>query len=129
VGSYLISQDLSFAAFKDYFRLGNVIGVSFQLLDDLNELTESSVSDHELEINPFLLYPEETLKSLSKCLHSLYAILEKQKLGHTTDMMKSYLEKNQRNFIEHQATLLSHFKQKEDFKIELEKWITSFVAL
>lgn len=129
VGSYLVSKDFKFNEFRDYLRLGNVIGVSFQLLDDLNELTQSTVSPHELEINPFLLYPQDTLTTVSKCLNTLYAILKKQKLHHTTQMMKAYLEKNQNNFIENKEILLSHFKGNESFKQDLEKWITSFASL
>lgn len=129
VGSYLVSEKYHFDEFKDYLRLGNVIGVSFQLLDDLNELTESSVSSHEREINPFILYPEDSLSALDKNLKILYKILQKQNLTHTKIMMKSYLEKNQENFIQNKEVLLNHFKGNEQFRDELKNWITNFVVL
>lgn len=128
-GTFLISKKYQFTQFKDFMKLGNVIGVSFQLLDDLNELTESSVSEHELEINPFLLYPDATIEVLSKNLSHLTSILHKQHLSHTTQMMKEYLEKNQNNFVKNKDTLLSHFQNNEKFKKILESWITSFVSL
>lgn len=128
-GSYLISRELKFNEFKDFMRLGNVIGVSFQLLDDLNELTEKTVSEHELEINPFLLYPEACLLVLNKNLGMLNRILKQQKLTHTQQMMKEYLEKNQRILHENRIILLNHFNHDEGFKKILEKWITSSVSL
>lgn len=127
VGSYLISRPYQFQEMKDFFKLGNVIGVSFQLLDDLNELTDKTVSEHELEINPFLLYPNETLQTLTKKLSSLYEILKKQKLTHTTQMMREYLNKNKKNFSENKETLLGHFP--EEFRTQLAEWITSFASL
>lgn len=129
VGSYLVSEKYQYNKFKDYLRLGKVIGVSFQLLDDLNELTESEVSLHEEEINPFILYPEETLEALQKSLNTLYQILKKQNLTHTHKMMKNYLEKNQNSFTENSKTLLNHFDDNEAFKTKLTEWVTSFVAL
>lgn len=129
VGSYLLSQKFKFSEFKDYLRLGNVIGVSFQLLDDLNELTEENVSSHEQEINPFLLYSEDSLNVLNKNLESLYHILQKKKLTHTTTMMKSYLEKNQKSFKDNKNILLGHFSRNDDFRNKLENWTTSFVSL
>ncbi|MFA5583346.1 MAG: polyprenyl synthetase family protein [Bacteriovoracaceae bacterium] len=128
VGSYLLTKDFKFQEFKDYFKLGNTIGVSFQLLDDLNELTEETVSSHEKEINPFLLYSEDALSTLSKCLEGLYSILKKKNLTHTSAMMKSYLEKNQKNFKENKDILLGHFDD-DQFKRKLENWITNFVSL
>lgn len=127
IGSYLIARPYKFQEMKDYFLLGNVIGVSFQLLDDLGELTEKTVSEHELEINPFLLYPNETLEILTKKLDQLYSILQKQKLTHTTAMMKEYLDKNKKNFTENSEVLLGHFP--EHFRGKLANWITSFSSL
>lgn len=129
VGSYLISRDFKFSEFKDFFRLGNVIGVSFQLLDDLNELTESNVSSHEQEINPFILYPQETLTILNQCLNTLYRILKTQNLPHTSKMMKNYLEKNEKNLAANKEVLLGHFAHNKEFQKQLQNWITSFVAL
>ena len=58
IGSAIISnkQDL----IPEFEELGKYIGINFQLLDDLCELTEVQ-SGHELDINPFLKFDSNEL--------------------------------------------------------------------
>jgi len=53
VGGYAISDNPNFKMAKAYHKLGEALGVSFQLLDDLTELTEK-LGDHEKAVNPWL---------------------------------------------------------------------------
>jgi geranylgeranyl pyrophosphate synthase len=46
-------------------RLGSKIGIVFQLLDDLSELTEQ-LSQHEKEVNPFLKFEAESFATLAQ---------------------------------------------------------------
>ena len=54
---------LSYKQIKSYMRFGSSLGVLFQLLDDLSEATEE-LSSHELEVNPFLRFPKESMAKL-----------------------------------------------------------------
>lgn len=53
VGGYLLTENPNFRTAKNYHRLGEALGVSFQLLDDLTELTEE-FGEHEAAVNPWL---------------------------------------------------------------------------
>lgn len=53
LGSLEISGVKDFKTYKNFFRFGDAIGVSFQLIDDLIELTELNLPEHELDINPW----------------------------------------------------------------------------
>jgi geranylgeranyl pyrophosphate synthase len=57
---------------KSSLKLGSAIGLSFQLLDDLDDL--NSASEHELAINPFILDPQEALNYLIENLEYLKQI-------------------------------------------------------
>ncbi|MBT3983338.1 MAG: hypothetical protein HOE90_18435 [Bacteriovoracaceae bacterium] len=46
------------SVFWSAHRMGRDLGIAFQLLDDLSELSEPNISEHEKEINPFINHPE-----------------------------------------------------------------------
>lgn len=99
LGSYLLStQKPTLNSKIEFMRIGREIGVSFQLLDDLSELTES-VSAHEKEINPFLASPAEALRELENSLDRLHAIITKRKLAHLEKMLDDYFHLSQKYLI------------------------------
>ncbi|MBH46665.1 MAG: hypothetical protein CME71_00685 [Halobacteriovorax sp.] len=53
-GTVLASKNVNAKACKQAWRLGHAIGLSFQLLDDLGELTDEQLSKHEADVNPWL---------------------------------------------------------------------------
>ena len=58
VGSSLLCENTPLKKIKDLHRLGEHLGIGFQLLDDLCELTLEEASNHESQINPFLHHPD-----------------------------------------------------------------------
>lgn len=124
LGTYLLS-DLNTTRGKiELLRLGREIGVSFQLLDDLSELTESQVSDHEKSINPFITSNDEALKELRNSHLRLTNIIFRHKLDHTEKMLRDY-------FLANKVNLQKNFEVLEkniggDLS-DLKEWITSFV--
>lgn len=125
VGSYLLShKSTCLRGIIDYLRLGREIGVSFQLLDDLNELTDEEVSDHEKTINPFLFQPFETLKELQVSLKRLKKITHEHKLIHLEKMLNDYFKKNQSN-LESKFDVLQRNLAMEN-STSLKEWITTF---
>lgn len=104
-GAALISQK-KFS--KSYFRLGREIGITFQLLDDLNELAAEKLSPHEKDINPFLLNRPTAMASFQRSFTTLGALMEKEKLTHLNQMLENYFEDNRRNLRKSSATIEKH---------------------
>lgn len=104
-GSALISQN-KFS--KDYFRLGREIGVTFQLLDDLNELTEKTLSAHEKDINPFLLSRKDAVRALITSHSKLIQLMNENKLSHLNKFLDEYLNQNREAIKKGMTVLSSH---------------------
>ncbi len=104
-GSALISQN-KFS--KNYFRLGREIGVTFQLLDDLGELTENTLSAHEKDINPFLLSRKEAVKALVTSHTKLIQLMKDNKLSHLNSFLDEYLKQNREAIRKSMKVLSSH---------------------
>jgi geranylgeranyl pyrophosphate synthase len=114
-GAALISQN-KFS--RPYFRLGRDIGVTFQLLDDLNELTASELSPHEKDINPFLLNRTLAMTSFRRSFDHLRDLMEKEQLNHLNRMLENYFEDNRKSLREGLTMIETHLGQKisEDLK-------------
>jgi geranylgeranyl diphosphate synthase, type II len=126
LGTHLLSGTGSAKSFRDFLRLGREIGVSFQLLDDLNELKDPRVSPHEELINPFLVSPTEALQELKKSHQRLRQILTQYKLKNLEVMLGEYFKNNQREITADWKTVEVNLT-KTEAKIEIYGWITSFV--
>lgn len=63
-----------------YHQLGNDLGIIFQLLDDLVDLTSEKVSGHEEAINPFLIRSIVTTKLFQQKISSLQSHLQSRNL-------------------------------------------------
>ncbi len=79
---------------KKLFNYSKLLGINFQLIDDLSELAEKEISLHEKEVNPWLKFPTETLVSTQESLVK-FENLKNQlpELIHTNGLVKNYYEK------------------------------------
>ena len=75
LGVEALQGHLTTTTAKKSMRLGMEIGLAFQLLDDLDDLTATELSAHEQQVNPFLLASEEMTSKLEQILNSLQASL------------------------------------------------------
>lgn len=124
LGAFLLSLDeQTLKKKKSFLKLGREIGVTFQLLDDLSELTEAEISDHEKMINPFLLSPQEALKELRLSHLRLGALLFEYRLENLEKMLHEFFQNGQQKLIQGKENLEKNVSGNRD----LEKWITSFV--
>lgn len=82
-------QSLNFQQLKNSLKLGESIGMSFQLLDDLIDLYEDE-KDHEAEINPWLHYFSETMQKTLYYIDESLNIIESYQLEETSDFIKEY---------------------------------------
>jgi geranylgeranyl pyrophosphate synthase len=127
VGTYLLSGEKNLRGLVDFLRLGREIGLSFQLLDDLNELAEPIVSDHEKEINPFLLNPTLALHELKTSHQRLKQLLNKRHLNQLSKMLLEYFESNRKNMESKLYNLKQHLP--ENCREDLLVWTTSLSSL
>jgi geranylgeranyl pyrophosphate synthase len=126
VGSYLLcAPKVTLRGYVEFLRLGREIGVSFQLLDDLGELTES-ISEHEKEINPFLLNGISALEELRNSLFRLRSIIFRHRLTNLEKMLTDYFKKNQSVCLEKFSEIESALDD-QALASELKNWLTSFV--
>lgn len=92
-GSYILLPNYSFKEFYALFKLGNALGIAFQLLDDLTELADESLSPHEASIAPWLNYPQEAQKELVLRLHQVNQFLENYKTEELSKIVREYFKK------------------------------------
>jgi geranylgeranyl diphosphate synthase type II len=118
----LFRKKKSLKSTMDFLRIGREIGVTFQLLDDLSELTEE-VSPHEKMINPFITSTVNATHALKSSHKRLTHLMKAQKLTHLTNMMNEYFKDNQNkitqgfNMIEKNISINVQ---------DLKNWITTF---
>lgn len=124
LGSYLLTDKVTLRGQIDFLRLGREIGVSFQLLDDLNELTVTEVSSHEKKINPFLTNLPLALMELRNSHGRLTNMTFKHRLLHVERMLQDYFLKNQKDLLENFSNLERNIGQDLSF---LRNWVTTFV--
>ncbi len=104
-GSAMLSQS-KFS--PNYFRLGREIGITFQLLDDLNELTDENLSSREKEINPFLLNTPEAIAALLASFKRLEKLLQKEKLTHLNAMLNFFFDTNRKELSQKSTVISRH---------------------
>ena len=70
--SYLVIENpkgnlpINYRMSLDLLKLGKAMGLAFQFIDDLSELTSESLTKHEKEINPWLNHSRKVLEELYK---------------------------------------------------------------
>lgn len=84
---------------KKYLRLGAGVGLAFQLLDDLDDLSTTELTAHERAVNPFLLAPAEATTRLQQVLH---IIEQQQQLPATKAFLTKFLRVSAQNLVAHQ---------------------------
>jgi geranylgeranyl pyrophosphate synthase len=95
VGSYYLSKGLNLTSYKDIMKLGNAMGLAFQLLDDLKEVALDEVNEHEKEVNPYFHYGEdEVLKLIRKQNQTIKHICGKYSFESVYGMYEAYWEKS-----------------------------------
>lgn len=92
-GSYMLLPRNSFSTFYQLYKLGNALGIAFQLLDDLTEMAEDQLSDHEANIAPWLNYPIPAQMELELRLQQINKFFEKNNCPMLKIVLSQYFEK------------------------------------
>ncbi|WP_127717300.1 polyprenyl synthetase family protein [Halobacteriovorax sp. HLS] len=97
---------------KNIFRLGHSIGIVFQLLDDLTELVDEKLTDHEVKVNPWInSFNENCYQTILKELSSIEKMLNSGKLNSTREVLSNYFKKIESMIIKDRTNIESHTKK------------------
>lgn len=103
LGTQALTGDVSLKKIKQSLKLGRDIGLVFQLLDDLDDLTGPEVSAHEGDVNPFLLAPDFMGARLAALLGSLEQHLTE--LPQTRAFLQAFLRQSALGLLTQKAQL------------------------
>ncbi|MFG1499352.1 polyprenyl synthetase family protein [Halobacteriovorax sp. XZX-3] len=108
VGPYLFNDDADLKTAKALHRLGHHMGIAFQLLDDLCELEDEVLSEHEEAVNPWKTRSQECFNELQSNLEYMKVFFEKYACenirlvyGEYLGKILSIIEPNQRTITGH----------------------------
>lgn len=107
----LFSSKSSYKKAKKLWRLGYALGISFQLLDDLSELSFKNPGQHELQVNPWLEKQEECLKVLLGHLSDINRIIKEESLVKTNEVVSIYFKKMKSMIQEGNDQILEHLSR------------------
>lgn len=96
VGSYLLSNPTkkrTDSEVKEVETLGEDLGIAFQLIDDLSELAESKLSQHEAAVNPWPKQSGLCTEELLQRLKRIEAVCSELKLQNTKQVIDIYYKK------------------------------------
>lgn len=93
---------------KSFWRFGKNLGVLFQLLDDLAELSSEETTEHEKDVNPFLKYFARTFPILEKSLAHNQEFFQQHQLSHLQQMVNEYLNKMQKQIFGNEKNVRKH---------------------
>jgi geranylgeranyl pyrophosphate synthase len=99
---------------KKLWKYSRLLGVNFQLIDDLSELNTKELSEHEMDVNPWIHFPLETYNETLKGLKNFSELSQELGLKNTDKIVFEYYKK-MLTLIEPNVEVISgHLKGKLD---------------
>lgn len=118
LGSYALSGIEDWTLQKKLWKFSRLLGINFQLIDDLSELAEETLSEHEQSVNPWLKNADETHRETIKGLSSFNQIAKDLNLSTTNKIVRDYYAKMLSIITTNQVIIERHLNQNE-IKIDL----------
>lgn len=117
LGSCILSMPKKRNIEGKIWRYSKLLGINFQFIDDLSELCESNLSEHELKVNPWLHYSERTYQELYKNLIEFQKLSDELNLKNTNEIVQNYYKTMSNSIVEAKPTIESHLS-KNEIKLE-----------
>lgn len=109
LGSALFSSSSkNFALEKKLWKFSRLLGINFQLIDDLSELAEEKLGEHEIAVNPWLKHTDQTYIETIKSLEHFNLLSRDLKLDNTNKIITEYYQKMLSIITLNQATIEAH---------------------
>lgn len=99
---------------KNLFRYSRLLGINFQLIDDLSELADKELSKHELDVNPWLKFPAETYTETFSGLRHFAELSRELRLKETNHIISAYYKKMLSIIAPNVTVINQHLDQKID---------------
>ena len=99
---------------KKLWKYSRLLGVNFQLIDDLSELAETELSEHEKDVNPWLHFSEDAYKETIKGLKQFSDLSGDLKLLNTENIVKDYYAKMLSIIVPNKKIIDRHLKGELD---------------
>lgn len=116
-GAWCATPTIGLRQTIDLMRFGHALGLSFQLLDDLSEGTEE-LGAHEKAVNPFINFPEDSLRELSASLVTIRKVLDRPKHIHLAKALEDYFTKMrtiiEKDLASKNSLIFEHFEVMEE---------------
>lgn len=119
LGSAILATKKDSKREKKLWRYSKLLGINFQLIDDLSELSESVLSDHEKDVNPFLHHTEKTLEVTIKGLKTFNELSAELNLQETNAIVKDYYGKMLSILTTKQDVIENHLNKKSILPVVL----------
>lgn len=114
LGSALLAGKQDYKSEKNLWKYSRLLGVNFQLIDDLSELVEAKLSEHESDVNPWLKFPIEALNETIRGLKQFEALATELQLTNTNMIVSTYYKKMLSVIGPELATINKHLDGKLD---------------
>ena len=112
IGTFLLTEsDTLELSSKEISKMGKGLGITFQLLDDLTELIEKSLGEHEVKINPWLNNFEQTFQLLNTYINETQNQLANHQ--NLNELVSNYLNKIKDILEKNLEQIEVHLKNKE----------------
>lgn len=99
---------------KKLFAYARLLGINFQLIDDLSELASTKLSQHEIDVNPWLKFSAESLNTCIDNLKKFEALSVDLNLKSTNSIVNKYYEKMLGEIEPNVQRIHEHLKNKTD---------------
>lgn len=93
---------------KRLWRYSVLLGINFQLIDDLSELTSAELSDHEKDVNPWLKFTTETFDQTIMNLEKFHKLAAEMQLSATNAIVNNYYEKMLKEIVPGRSQIEAH---------------------
>ena len=117
LGSTILSTPKNRKLESKIWKFSKLLGINFQFIDDLSELCEIKLSEHELAVNPWLHFSEMTNQELIKNLVEFKKLSDELKLTNTNEIIQNYYKKMSHSIESSKATIEKHIGN-QNIKLE-----------
>ncbi|MBC7540916.1 MAG: polyprenyl synthetase family protein [Bacteriovorax sp.] len=117
LGSSMLTSTKNTKREKNLWKFSKHLGINFQLIDDLSELSEETLSEHETAVNPWLHHTEETYLETIKSLEKFNLLSLELMLTNTNKIISEYYQKMLSIITLKQVTIEKHLNKNK--KIDL----------
>lgn len=114
LGSAILTSKKNTAKEKKLWKYSRLLGINFQLIDDLSELAEVKLSEHEISVNPWLHNPKTALSVTLKNLSTFNELSSELKLIRTNKIVSEYYQKMLSIITLNQVVIEEHLDKKID---------------